>query len=92
MIPNKIKHEHIIKAIKEIDLKGVPSGRGSRKFALILGRKRYPPKYILSLANRYISAKELNPSTFSGGEETNSFLRGLGFVVRETNVYRYLLK
>jgi hypothetical protein len=83
LIPTKIERIHVIKAIKEIDSNGIPQGRESRRFLLSFGGKEYPPKYILSLANRYINGKELNPSKFSGGQETNTFLRSLGFVVRE---------
>jgi hypothetical protein len=83
MIPVGIKSIHVIRAIQEIDSKGIPSERESRRFALIFKGKKYPPKYVLSLANKYINGRELDPSNFSGGQETNSFLRSLGFVVRE---------
>lgn len=34
MIPKNIGREHILKAIEEIRKKGVPQGRGSRKFLI----------------------------------------------------------
>jgi hypothetical protein len=37
--------------------------------------------YIISLANKYANGVELDPSKFSGGNETNDFLRRLGFDV-----------
>ena len=85
MIPLNIEREHIIKAIREIDSNGIPSGRESRKFCLIFEGKQYPPKYVLSLANRFATGEELDPSEFSGGQETNNFLKRLGFDIAETS-------
>jgi hypothetical protein len=36
------------------------------------------PKYTISLANKCANGKELNPSEFSGGKETNDYLRTSG--------------
>jgi len=84
MIPKNIRKEHIIKAIEEIKKSGVPKGRRSRKFLLEFEGEFYPPKYVISLANKYANGVELDPSTFSGGRETNGFLRALGFCIVET--------
>jgi len=83
MIPSNIKREHIIKAIQEIDSNGIPLGRESRKFSLIFEVKQYPPKYVLSLANKFANGEELDPSRFSGGQETNNFLKRLRFDIVE---------
>jgi len=83
LIPLGVKSIHVIRAIQETNSKGIPSGRESRKFALFFKGREYPPKYILSLANKYAGGKKLNPLKFSGGRETNSFLKRLGFVVNE---------
>ena len=88
MIPSNIEREHIIKAIREIDSNGIPSGRESRSFLLIFKRKQYPPKYVLSLANKFPNGEELDPSRFSGGQETNNFLKGLGFDIKEISSLR----
>lgn len=79
MIPKNIKREHIIKAIEEVEKVGTPKGRSSKKFFLEYNNKHYSPKYVISLANKYASGKELDPSEFSGGNESNNFLRYLGF-------------
>ena len=81
MIPRNINQSHIVKAIREIDRNGVPKGRKSRKFQLFHNGKNYPPKYVISLANKYATGVELEPMEFSGGQETNSFLEKLGFRV-----------
>ncbi len=83
MIPSNIKREHIIKAIKDIEKYGVPKGRASRRFQLVLNGKPFPPKYVVSVANKYANRGELDPSEFSGGKETNSFLESRGFKVEE---------
>lgn len=83
MIPKSIKREHIIKAIEEIEKNGVPKRRKSRKFFLEFNGRHYPPKYVISLANKYANGKELDPTKFGGGKETNNFLKNLGFNIIE---------
>lgn len=81
MIPKNIKREHIFKAMEEVKILGVPENRNSKKFRLNHKDRNYPPKYIISLANKYANDKELKPSEFSGGSESNDFLKNLGFNV-----------
>jgi hypothetical protein len=81
MIPKNIRREHVLKAIEEIRKTGVPEGRGSRKFLIEFNGDYYPPKYVISLANKYANGEELNPSEFSGGTESNDFLRSFGFKI-----------
>ncbi|MFH8120317.1 MAG: hypothetical protein QXS37_05950 [Candidatus Aenigmatarchaeota archaeon] len=92
MIPKNINREHIIKAIEEIKKVGIPDGRSSKKFLLEYNGKYYPPKYTISLANKYANGKELDPQKFSGGKETNDFLKDLGFnIVKKKNKIRGLI-
>jgi len=79
MIPKNIKKEHIIRAIEEIEKVGYSKYRHSKKFLLEYKNKHYSPKYVISLANKYANGKELYPSEFSGGNESNKFLENLGF-------------
>lgn len=85
MIPDNINKEDIIKAIDYIDKNGVPKERESKTYNLIIANKKYPPKYIISIANKYANGEEHNPSLFSGGDETNNFLRKLGFNIINEN-------
>ena len=85
MINKAIKKEHILKAIKKVIEEGVPSNRKSTKFVLEYEGKHYPPKYILSLASKIANNKELSPSEFSGGNESNSFLSNLNFKIINTS-------
>ena len=89
MIPQDIKSKHVIKAIQEIDSNGILPRRKSRRFLLSFKGKKYPPKYVLSLAKKYSNGKELDPSRFSGGQETNYFLKRLGFAIRQMPLANY---
>ncbi|RLG90054.1 MAG: hypothetical protein DRO36_06730 [Candidatus Hecatellales archaeon] len=92
MIPKNIKREHVIKAIEEIKRNGIPKGSDSRKFLLEFNGKYYPPKYVISLANKYANGETLDPARFSGGKETNKFLRNLGFNVVELSISKKTIK
>jgi AAA+ superfamily predicted ATPase len=83
MIPKNIEREDVIQAIEEIARSGVPYHRASVRYNVIYDDKPYPPKYVISLANRYANGSELEPSEFNGGVETNDFLRALGFTIAE---------
>jgi hypothetical protein len=79
MIPENIKRNHILKAIKEAERSGIPRERSSDRYDLEYNKKLYPPKYIISLANKYANGKKLDHSQFSGGNEANKFLKLRGF-------------
>ncbi|MDD5070427.1 MAG: hypothetical protein PHV17_06825 [Candidatus Omnitrophica bacterium] len=81
MIPRNITRANILKALKELDRGVIPKIRISKKFLLVYKNKQYPPKYVISLSNRYANGKELDCSLFNGGDETNSYLEAKGFKV-----------
>ena len=83
MIPKNISKYHVLGAIKEIERSGVPKGRDSKKYQLLFEEKAYPPKYVISLANKLSNGEELDPESYNGGIETNKFLRRLGFTISE---------
>jgi len=81
-IPPEITRDHIIQAIKEIDTSGYPERNESRKYDLLFEGKRFPPKVVLSYANKYLNEKVLDVSQFSGGESAaNKFLKERGFEI-----------
>lgn len=49
----------------------------------------YPPKYIISIANKYVNGKELDPEEFSGGVEANQFLKSLVFNIVKLSSKRW---
>jgi hypothetical protein len=77
----QISAEHLREAIEKIDSEGVPPHRASTKFEILFNSRKYPPKYVVSVAAKLATGKELLANEFSGEEETNSFLRERGFEV-----------
>ena len=91
MIPNNIKPEHILRAIEEADRSGIPVDRKSDRYDLVYNEKMYPPKYIISLANKYASNAELSHLVFGGGNEVNSFLQSRGFTTVKRDQYTKMI-
>jgi 5-methylcytosine-specific restriction protein A len=81
VIPDNITYAHIVQAIDEINNDGIPPDRHSTKWSVTYDDNLYPPKYLISLANKYANGEEWEPSEFSGGEEANDFLQSLGFKI-----------
>lgn len=80
-MPKNIQRRHIERALREIDQNGVPPRREAQAYVVLVDGKRYPPKYVLGLANSYVNGRALAPQDHSGGAETNSLLGSLGFHV-----------
>ena len=99
MIPKNITKEHLEKAIKEIDNEGIRKGRHSSTYDLFHKNKAYPPKLVISIANRHANGIELNPNDFEGGKETAAFeiLKIEGFTIKRKvkpsiSLYTILMK
>lgn len=86
-IPENITREHILEAIKEIKIEEIPIGNRSKKYDLLANNdKRFPPKVVISVANKFVNGKSLDVSKFSGGEQTaNKFLEERGFKIVSKN-------
>lgn len=78
-----IEREHILTAIAEIDRDGIPQDARSITYDLIHGSKRYPPKYVLSLAAKYATGTVYDRELFKGGEKSQAFalLRAKSFAI-----------
>lgn len=85
-IPRNITREHIINAFNYIDEHGTPKERRATKFVIIFNGKKYSPKYVISIANRFANGVEFSPNIFNGGRESNSFLTNLGFKIEGIEV------
>ena len=81
MIPKTITATHVRQASAEIRAHGVPKGREADRFLVLVDGEGFPPKYTLSIAAKYVTGTELGAGAFSGGDEANTFLEGLGFKV-----------
>jgi len=85
MTPNNITKEHLEQAIEEINRDGIRKGRHSSTYNLIHNGKTYPPRLVLSIANRHANNSELDPKYFPEGKETEAFqlLENHGFIIVE---------
>ena len=93
-IPPNITRENVLQALEEIDSEGVLASAQSTTYDLLHDKNFYPPKYVLSLANKYANGEILDRNSFEGGEETPAFsvLRDLGFVIERKDFQGYFLK
>ncbi len=61
-IPIEINEDHILKALKEIKaMREIPVRRKSTKYFLHHDNFDYPPKYVISIANKFAKGEELDP-------------------------------
>ena len=81
MIPPLITEAHIVEAMRRIGREGIPRQRRSRGYCLVTDGKHLPPKYTIALAHKIATGKFLGSDQFSGGTETNCFLRSRNFKV-----------
>jgi hypothetical protein len=83
-IPPNIKHNHVIAALNED--KKIPKTQTYRRYVLIHNGKKYPPRSIISLANKYANGSPLELNSI-GSLEAKTFLVNLGFEVDESSSY-----
>jgi len=83
VIPQQISTAHIEEAVRRIVRGGVPPGRRSLGYCLVAEGKHLPPKYTIALAHEIATGEFLASDRFSGGPESNGFLRRRGFAVTE---------
>ena len=84
----QITREHVLGAIEEIDAEGIPGKAQSTFYDLLHEGRRYPPKYVLSLAAKYSRGEVLNRRDFTGGDKSKAFhhLRKLGFQIERKDL------
>ena len=81
MIPAFITKIHLTEALRRIVRDGIPPQRRSRKYCLVANGNHFPPKQAISIAHAVATGEFLSPHRFSGGVESNDFLRRRGFDV-----------
>lgn len=82
-IPKNITREHLLSAIAEIDQNGFRKEAESTKYDVVFKGKKYPPKLVVSIANRYANGTELPRESFSGGSMSNDFLKQFDFRIED---------
>ncbi|WP_321533042.1 hypothetical protein [uncultured Desulfuromonas sp.] len=80
MIPDGIEKQHLARAVAEIQSDGVPPARKSVHYDYVHAGKRYPPKYVISLAAKFAFGKEL-PSEEFNAVRARDYLRSRGHTV-----------
>ena len=84
MIPRSLTRDHVLAAMARIDKEGIPADRRSRSFDVLHEGRVYPPKCLISIAHEIATGHPLPSDVFTGGSETNGYLRRLDFnVVRK---------
>ena len=77
----KLNRQDIVEALTYIDVNGVPSVHQSVRYELVgENGKKYPPKYVIAVANHLANGGEISTATFHG-TEARVFLQQQGFRV-----------
>ena len=88
-IPN-INRQNVIDALKYIDENGVPFHNQSIQYDLVSENgKKYPPKYVIAVADHIANGTSISVDAFNGTEARNH-LEDLGFVI-ESKQEKYIL-
>lgn len=86
----KFSEEYIQKAISYIDENGVPDKNKSTNYELVLeSGKKYPPKYVIAVANHLATGEDIKTDTFNAVEAKNYF-ESRGYVI-EDKQEKYIL-
>tara|TARA_R110001599_G_scaffold230819_1_gene430091 strand:- start:1861 stop:4959 length:3099 start_codon:yes stop_codon:yes gene_type:complete len=72
-IPENITRKDLLKAIELIDKEGIPANGHSSTYDVIHEGKPYPPKLVVSWANKFANGEELDRMNFPGGKNTYCF-------------------
>ena len=77
-IPSSIEGPDILKAMRQIDKQTprYPKKRESTIYDLHRGNRTYPPKYVISIANRFANGTELHG--FKGKRQRKYTVDGCG--------------
>ncbi len=84
-IPQNITRDHLLQAIRKLDIEGIPKDGDSQYYDVIYEGGRYPPKVVVSYANIFANGKALDRNSFSGGLGTECFnlLKQNSFIVEK---------
>ena len=87
----KFKKEYIIAALRYIDENGVPFHNQSTKYELVTeDGKRYPPKYVVAVANHLANGKNISTEGYNA-VEAKSYLEGQDFTIEEKQQEKFEL-
>ncbi len=72
-VPQNISRDDLLRAIEEIREHGVPAGAHSSTYDVVHEGERFPPKLVVSIANRFANGEDLDRQSFRGGLDTDAF-------------------
>ena len=67
-ILQNITRKDLLQAIERIDQEGIPANAHSSTYDVIYESKPYPPKLVVSWANKFANGEELDRSKFEVGK------------------------
>lgn len=79
--PSNITIQHVLNAIEKIEKKSILL-KPSTRWEVVINNKNYPPKEIMRYAHQEMNGDKI--WNYGGGEETNKYLKNLGFVIIDT--------
>ena len=83
MVCPKVTEQEIVDAVKYIDDNGVPSVNKSKGYDLVINGKKYPPKYVIAIAD-YLAGGRVSPTTEDfNSTRAISYLLKKGFEIQE---------
>lgn len=81
MAKPKLKKQNVIDALKFIDENGVPKQNESTRYMLVGDNgKKYPPKYVVAVADHLANATDISKTRFNARQAKN-YLEGQGFTI-----------
>jgi len=82
-IASRVKRNHVLEAIEEIDREGIPGDARSTTYDLVQGSRRYPPEHVFALVATRATGEQFERTNFAGGGAAQCFkvLRELGFAI-----------
>ena len=87
----EITKQDIIRALKYIDETGVPDQNQSTKYELVTeDGKRYPPKYVVAVADHLANGAEISTESFTALDARN-YLEGQNFVIEGKPQEKFVL-
>ncbi|MCR4716727.1 MAG: AAA family ATPase [Lachnospiraceae bacterium] len=77
----KFPEEFIQKAVQYIDENGVPDQNKSTRYELVMGDgKKYPPKYVIAIAAKLATGKDVQPGDYNA-VEAKGFFETRGYMI-----------
>ena len=83
----KLTKSDIEKALKYIDENGIPEKNKIKKYEMLVEAKKYPPKYVVAVANHLDNGTDISNDAFNSIASMN-LLKSLGFEIHEIDTQK----